>query len=852
MEQGKKDQILSLVSALRAQLTEASLRFIKPSLIIFDEFHRFKNLLPSETEEGDEAAELAKPLFKRADSSVLLMSATPYKMYTLDLEAEDHHQDFLHTIGILFGSRTEKAERVGEILRLRRQELNRWGSLKPDPALKSELEETLLEVMCRTERIRGSSQAAPKLEETEKNLKVTPGDIMDMAAADAVASAAKAACPVEYWKSAPYLLNFLRDYDLRRKLDAAAMKPSKELLDALEKALPKTLPGSSLSGWEKIDPANPRMRALFERTLDRGMWRLLWMPASLPYSLPAGPWSDLADATKTLIFSRWRAVPESISALCSYEAERLMAAESGKRRPYSCFVDDHAAPLRIASRSFTPASLNALGWMLPWPALALSADPLELALENKGPLPLKKMRSLAQAKIRPLLKELPRHGGKGPSDQRWYWAAAGMLENASTSSSPGGAPGAWPSWLESDQCSSALSKDEEKGAENVKKRLANLAALAGGQWETLGPKPADIEKVLADMALAGPGICALRAMGRLDQRCPPEKAYRNRDNLSRAASIASGLRTLFNLAETESLLGGPPAASYFQAALKCSLEGNLQAVLDEHAHILWDSTGPSQDPSDRLLSVEENLTSALSLRAVSETIDFLETSEAKLKIIPRKTRRRFALSFLETTCAKSAQEDRENKRHERVRTAFNSPFRPFVLASTSIGQEGLDFHSWCHAVVHWNLPSNPVDLEQREGRVDRYKGYAVRKNIAASYGLKALSKLESVKDPWEALFRLAAADRPEGASELAPYWIFENGPAKIERVIPLPVLSRDVAILRRLKRGLALYRMVFGQSRQEDLALSLERSIEKTENADFSDWLISLEPPKKGGPGVSR
>jgi hypothetical protein len=47
-------------------------------------------------------------------------------------------------------------------------------------------------------------------------------------------------------------------------------------------------------------------------------------------------------------------------------------------------------------------------------------------------------------------------------------------------------------------------------------------------------------------------------------------------------------------------------------------------------------------------------------------------------------------------------------RKEAVRTAFNSPFWPFVLATTSIGQEGLDFHPFCHAVVHWNLPSNPV------------------------------------------------------------------------------------------------------------------------------------------------
>src|SRR5207253_6941130 len=65
-----------------------------------------------------------------------------------------------------------------------------------------------------------------------------------------------------------------------------------------------------------------------------------------------------------------------------------------------------------------------------------------------------------------------------------------------------------------------------------------------------------------------------------------------------------------------------------------------------------------------------------------------------------------------------------------VRDAFNSPFRPFALATTSIGQEGLDFHPYCYRVYHWNLPGNPVDLEQREGRVDRYKGHAIRLNLA--------------------------------------------------------------------------------------------------------------------------
>jgi hypothetical protein len=86
-------------------------------------------------------------------------------------------------------------------------------------------------------------------------------------------------------------------------------------------------------------------------------------------------------------------------------------------------------------------------------------------------------------------------------------------------------------------------------------------------------------------------------------------------------------------------------------------------------------------------------------------------------------------------------------------TGFNSRFRPFILASTSIGQEGLDFHTWCHAVVHLNLPTNSVDLEQQEGRVRRYKGHAIRKNIAMPFGLAELSKWKGVGDPWAFLWK---------------------------------------------------------------------------------------------------
>jgi hypothetical protein len=229
----------------------------------------------------------------------------------------------------------------------------------------------------------------------------------------------------------------------------------------------------------------------------------------------------------------------------------------------------------------------------------------------------------------------------------------------------------------------------------------------------------------------------------------------------------------------------------------------------------------------------------LSLRTAQIKIDEIKKSGDGFLTSGFNTRCRFALRFGDI------QDDINNTllRADLVRDAFNSPFRPFILASTSIGQEGLDFHGWCHAVVHWNLPYNPVDLEQREGRVHRYKGHAIRKNVAEKYGLASLSKAHEGGDPWQTLFQIAAQGKSNGQNDLIPYWIFEEGSAQIERRIPILPYSREIGKLKRLKHGLALYRLVFGQPRQEDLLLSLSQN-DSLEPSDLADWLISLQPPE--------
>jgi len=93
-------------------------------------------------------------------------------------------------------------------------------------------------------------------------------------------------------------------------------------------------------------------------------------------------------------------------------------------------------------------------------------------------------------------------------------------------------------------------------------------------------------------------------------------------------------------------------------------------------------------------------------------------------------------------------------RQINIRQAFNSPFRPFVLASTSIGQEGLDFHLYCKKIFHWNLPANPIDFEQREGRIHRYQGLVIRLNLASKYK-DEICYTDNLNNIWKDLFKYA-------------------------------------------------------------------------------------------------
>jgi len=60
---------------------------------------------------------------------------------------------------------------------------------------------------------------------------------------------------------------------------------------------------------------------------------------------------------------------------------------------------------------------------------------------------------------------------------------------------------------------------------------------------------------------------------------------------------------------------------------------------------------------------------------------------------------------------------------------FNSEGGPRVLLSSEVGSEGIDMHEYCRCLINYDMPWNPMRVEQRIGRIDRVGQKAERLSI---------------------------------------------------------------------------------------------------------------------------
>jgi hypothetical protein len=844
-----------VIGALRMELARSCLQALEPDLIILDEFQRFKNLMDG----TDPAAELASDLFSFDGARVLLMSATPYKMFTTADEAsgDDHYRDFLQTVQFLYNDEAASAKfklllsaYQDELLRLSGDDS---GAVR---ARRIAVQEGLRQVMVRTERLAVTQDRNGMLSEVApKSLRLRTNDLHSYVALARVAKALDHHDVVEYWKSAPYVLNFMDDYKLKRDFETSADGSDSKLVKVLGAFPQSMLSWDDVERYRELDPANARLRALLSDTVGAGMWRLLWMTPALPYYGLSGPFEayNSADLTKRLVFSSWQVVPKVVASLLSYEAERLMfqGVVAGEERPNSQEAREKRRPLlRFARSDGRLTGLPLFSLLYPAVTLAETGDPLSYLRKSDSAEPPTSAEVLhwITEKISGLLELLPGSDQSGPTDERWYWAAPILLDlhfhPESTRNWFGQAhiAGIWSG--ESSEAEMGAPADAQEavadGSEAWRDHISEAQKLVAGRI-SLGARPSDLSHVLALVALGAPAIVALRALSRISGG---EKSFGRFALRNDAAVVGWSFRTLFNLPEVTAMIRTINTEEpYWLRVVEYCVCGCLQSVMDEFVHFLLEDLGVAYRPAGEAVhKIADRIRGVLQLRTATLGVDAITVdSEAqRISMNTERMRVRFGARY----GAKQSDDTVAGIRQDDVRAAFNSPFWPFVLCSTSVGQEGLDFHPYCHAVVHWNLPSNPVDLEQREGRVHRYKGHAVRKNVARLHNVSA--RVDKHDDPWASMFQAALAARDTNATDLVPFWVLtmENG-AKIERHVPALPLSRDASRAEMLRRALAVYRMAFGQARQEDLVAYLQQRISmEAIEAVASELQIDLSPPK--------
>ena len=839
----QRDKARGIVGSLRRMLARAAIRALEPDLVILDEFQRFRDLLDTET--GGEAAEMADDFFRQDDARVLLLSATPYKPFTYaeeTAEGTDHYADFMKTLEFLAAS-GEPVDSVRTDLDSLRQAVL---SGEPTAAIRDRVQGRLRSWIARTERPAGAWPIATV--DTTADRSVQAEDFAGYVALQRVANEVEAPLTVEYWKSAPYFLNFLSGYRVGEKVRAAMRVPDRQAQLAPLFHGAQRIAKTDVEGFRQLEWANARMRALAADALSQGWWRLLWMPPSLPYHSLGGAYEtvDSTTVTKHLIFSSWVAAPSAIASLLSYEVQRRISEEAGQ------FTNTPAARAAISSRldyrmtGGRPASMSSLALFWPQPELALTTDPLDAAHAHAESPSLERLFEWARGRVAPLVGQ--DGGTSSTASAAWYWFAPVKAER-DTALASALLRTARSTLVEARTARSTLVEamvgpTPEHDQVVVPRALDAhvgqlLTALAG--WTPDSERPADLRETSALLGMGAPGNIAWRSLYRL---------RRAGDSVTElglwhaAAVLASGLRSLFARPDAtlllDSVYAGPEGTreddgAYWRKVARYCIDGGLQAVLDEYIHHLAGESGVNATTDEGLISLAAIARRAIALRESVYRATDIDNFDGQGIGFPS----RYALRY------GSTRNSQDEARLPEVRAAFNSPFWPFVLATTSVGQEGIDFHWWCHSVVHWNLPGNPVDFEQREGRVDRYKGHAIRKNVAAGHRSAALAP--GVTDPWRAVFEKAAAEADTSLGGLSPYWMYP-GDARLQRRIMALPLSRDERQWARLQDSLALYRLAFGQPRQEDMLAALQRRGIATEPERIAEIRIDLRPPALNGP----
>ena len=836
----KDVKIYDVINKLRYLFAGISLEKLEPDLVIMDEFQRFKYLIKSESD--TELGMLAHKFFHSENVRMLLLSATPYKMYSTLEEideslVDEHFSEFLDVMNFLNATKKEqdKFKTVWNNYSVLLKEFSS-GETSIIQAKKA-AEDALYGSVCRTERISAKDSIDMiELMDRDRELEVEVLDVLSYVEASKVFEEIGVSyhVPVDYIKSCPYIMSFMKDYKLKKDVENYFTEHPEDL--KLMKKNSLWLSQKDIKQYKPIKSSNARLERVKEYIFQDKAELLLWVPPCRPYYSLSGVFKGTENFSKTLIFSSWEMVPRMVSSLLSYEAERKTVGSIVKanedistdyfnsdRKPYP------SPRMRFAASEGRLNNMNLFCLLYPSKYLTDIYDPIDCM--NRG-LSLKEIEKEIKAKIADKLDKV-KAPTSGAEDQRWYYTAPLFLDPS----------GYVTGWFNEDENLSGYEDDENGKGESSAflKHLQYLRRIyynfGNGHLEkiTLGRKPKALYDVLTDMAIASPAICANRTY-----RLYGKKKYYPSYLPSQLGKMVINLMNKpESIAVVELACGKKSDDAHWRNVLTYCKQGNFQSMLDEYAHLLVNG----YDEGNTVMKLHNDIVNTINMRTTRYEFDtyqnFSNVRNGKKAKAP-SIRTHFAVAF-----TKGVGTNKDTNRKKVVRNAFNSPFRPFVLTSTSIGQEGLDFHNYCRRIVHWNLPANPIDLEQREGRINRFECLAIRQNVAKRYG-----SIKYKSNVWEELFEEAAKrEKTQASSDLIPYWGLQEREdmIHIERIVPMYPFSRDKAAYERLIKILSLYRLTLGQARQEELLEFFMK--ENKEPEQLKELFINLSPyfKKYGG-----
>ncbi|MCR4717895.1 MAG: helicase, partial [Lachnospiraceae bacterium] len=607
-----------IIGQLRVIFAKISLEKLEPDLVIMDEFQRFKYLLNSDP--NSETGMLANKFFHAEDVRMLLLSATPYKMYSTPEEIDEarideHYTEFLSVMDFL----NEDSDAEDEFLTVWKDYSVKLKEMTIGDttiiSAKEAAEDAMYQTVCRTERI-SAAENADIIDDSDVHvsLDVLEQDIRSYVQAQELLDAigANYHVPVDYIKSTPYLMSFMRDYQLKRNVE----KYFKSHPTEIHKIKKDTfwLKRNIIDHYDKIPNNNARLDRVMDAVLQRGVEKLLWMPPSKPYYEMQGVFKGTELSSKTLIFSSWEMVPRMLSSLLSYEAERKTVGKLAKDyqdRDVHYFYSGEkrypSARMNFSVSNGTPSSMTLFCLLYPSDFLTKCYEPISCM--NEG-MRIRDIRKSIKGKIQEKLRSLP-SVNRGIQDKRWYYMAPLLMDGAEYAYQ----------WIDSGD----ILADYDDGDEKLKRQKgfkAHLNELRDLFYEThsnklanLGKRPDDLVDVLTDMAIASPAVCINRTYSRYLQDGEDLPSYMP-SHLARV--FINRMNSPESTAVVELACGRKSDDAHWQNLLTYCQQGNIQAVFDEYAHLI--SNGIDRD--DELVSqLHKQMMEAMDIRTTQYSID---------------------------------------------------------------------------------------------------------------------------------------------------------------------------------------------------------------------------------------